>query len=221
MIQKSLTRLYLIRHGEVVGHHEYRYNGHTNVDITEEGMRQMERLSEFFSSLDPTRNKNVSAIYSSDLIRSFKGAKVIGKALKIEPKKIEALRELHLGRWEGLTRAEAGERYPEEADFSFKHLALNMKVKGGESIEELRRRVVPAIDDIIERHEGSAVCVVAHGGVNRVLLCDAMGLGHSSIFNIEQDYGCLNVIDYLEDGMRVVKLLNGGPNQHLKPTVLY
>ena len=48
-----------------------------------------------------------------------------------------------------------------------------------------------------------------------------MGLPIKNFFAIEQDYGCLNVIDCFEDGVRVVKLLNGGPNQDLNPTRRY
>ncbi len=184
-----MTRLFIIRHGQVVNHHEYRYNGHFDVDITELGIVQMTNLSRVLSK------ESVSAVYSSDLTRSVKGALIIGKELGIEPVQVQVLRELNLGRWEGLTREEAVERFPEEASFSFKDLATS-KVKGGESLGELRERVLPAVDSIIERHHGEAVCIVAHGGVNRVVLCDAMGLDIENFFKIKQDYGCLNIIDY-------------------------
>jgi len=208
------TRLYLIRHGQVVNHHEYRYNGHTDVEITDIGVLQMERVAEFLS-VEP-----VTALYSSDLKRAGRGAEIIGRVLGIGPVKVPALRELHLGRWEGLTREEAAERYPEEASFSFRDLARG-KVKGGESLVDLGGRVIPALKDIIERHTGETVCVVAHGGVNRVILSDAMGLPIENFFRIEQDYGCLNLIEYFRDGVKVVKLLNGGPNLDLSATKLY
>jgi alpha-ribazole phosphatase/probable phosphoglycerate mutase len=54
-----------------------------------------------------------------------------------------------------------------------------------------------------------------------VILCDAMGLPIEKFFTIEQDYGCLNVIDRFPDGVKVVKMLNGGPNQALGRTVIY
>ncbi len=208
------TRLYLIRHGQVANHHEFRYNGHSDVDITSVGERQMERLAEFLTG------EPIKAVFSSDLKRAFKGALVIGKKLGLEPRKITAFRELHLGRWEGLTRQEATERFPEEAHFSFKDLATT-KVKGGETLLELRKRVLPALRDLIERHRGEAFCLVLHGGVNRVILCDAMGLPMENFFAIEQDYGCLNVIDHFPDGIKVVKMLNGGPNQSLEKSVIY
>jgi alpha-ribazole phosphatase/probable phosphoglycerate mutase len=210
----DMTRLFLIRHGQVVNHHEYRYNGHFDVDITELGIVQMTNLSKALSE------ESVSAIYSSDLTRAVKGALIIGKELGIEPVRVQALRELHLGRWEGLTREEAVEKFPEEASFSFQDLATS-KVKGGESLLDLRERVLPAVDGIIERHPGETVCIVAHGGVNRVVLCDAMGLDVKNFFKIEQDYGCLNIIDYHGDGIKVIKLLNGGPNRNTNTTQLY
>lgn len=208
------TRLYLIRHGQVVNHHEYRYNGHFDVDITPTGVVQMDRLA-YFLSTHP-----IEAIYSSDLQRAVKGARIIGKDLGIEPVEVHALRELHLGRWEGLTREEASERFPEEAGFMFKDLATG-KVKGGESLLDLGERVLPALKEIIERHRGKKLCIVAHGGVNRVILAEAMGLPIENFFRIEQDYGCLNVIDYFDDGVKVVKLLNGGPNQEMQETKIY
>lgn len=210
----DMTRVLLVRHGQVVNHHEFRYNGHFDVDITGLGVEQMERLAGFL------KNEPVNAVYSSDLTRAVKGAEIIGRALGLEPVKVHDFRELHLGRWEGLTREEAAERYPEEASFRFRDLAVS-RVKGGESLPDLRERVLPALDDIIERQRGRYVCIVAHGGVNRVILSDAMGLPLENFFRIEQDYGCLNIIDYFDDGIKVVKLLNGGPNQDNKHTKLY
>jgi alpha-ribazole phosphatase/probable phosphoglycerate mutase len=208
------TRVYLIRHGQVVNHHEYRYNGHSDVDITPTGVLQMDRLADFLST------HPIEAMYSSDLQRAVKGARIISKDLGIEPVKVHALRELNLGRWEGLTREEASERFPEEAGFRFKDLATG-KVKGGESLLDLRERVLPALKEIIERHRGKKLCIVAHGGVNRVILAEAMGLPIENFFRIEQDYGCLNIINYFDDGVQVVKLLNGGPNQDMQETKIY
>ena len=210
----SATRFYLIRHGQVVNHHEFRYNGHSDVDITDAGVDQMNKLADFLAA------EPIAAIYSSDLQRARKGAEIIGRSLGLKPERVPAFRELHLGRWEGLTRAEAAVKYPDEADFRFQDLAKG-KIKEGESLVELGQRVLPALDGLAARHRGQAVCLVAHGGVNRVILSDAMGLPIENFFRIEQDYGCLNLIDCFEDGVKVVKLLNGGPNQEMKPTYIY
>jgi len=52
------------------------------------------------------------------------------------------------------------------------------------------------------------IVIVAHGGVNRVILCHLLGIPLENIFRIEQDYGCLNIIEFY-DGYPVVKLING------------
>ncbi|MDH4226536.1 MAG: histidine phosphatase family protein [Deltaproteobacteria bacterium] len=208
------TRVYLARHGQVVGHADFRYNGHTDVDITSVGISQMQRLAEFFA------DKGIAALYSSDLQRAYKGAEIIGERLGIKASRIHVFRELHLGRWEGMTRDEAAQKFPDEAHFSFKDLANN-KLKGGESLVELKARVLPALHELIAKYRGKSIGIVAHGGVNRVVLCDAMGLPVERFFNIEQDYGGLNLIDYFGDGHAVVKMLNGGPNQEMEKTKIY
>ena len=208
------TRLYLIRHGQVVNHHEFRYNGHFDVDITDIGVLQMENITSFLAT------KPITVVYSSDLQRATKGAEIIGGALGLKPVKVHAFRELHLGRWEGLTREEGAAQFPEEADFRFRDLA-HTRVQGGENLHDLKNRVVPALKDTLTKHTGEHVTLIAHGGVNRVILCDAMGLPMENFFRIEQDYGCINVIDYFDDGVKVVKLLNGGPNQELNIAKIY
>jgi len=67
---------------------------------------------------------------------------------------------------------------------------------------------MPVIREIVERHKGQEVLVVGHGGVNRVVLLNAIGAPLAGMFNIEQNYGCYNIIDYYADGRATVKLLN-------------
>lgn len=195
------TRLYLVRHGEVVNHGEFRYNGHIDIDITEGGLRQMKAVAERL------RYEPVKGVYSSGLIRTVKGAEEISRHHNIKPVSDERLKELSAGRWEGLTFAEVKERYPDEAHVRFEDL-VNYRIKEGESLRDLEGRVIPALKDIIERHKGEAAAIVAHGGVNRIILCHALNLGLENFFRLEQDYGCLNIIDFY-DNTAVVKLING------------
>ena len=68
---------------------------------------------------------------------------------------------------------------------------------------------MPALQEIVAAHRGENILVVGHGGMNRILLLDAIGAPLSSLFNIEQKYGCLNIIDFYEDGKTDSSLLNG------------
>ena len=76
----------------------------------------------------------------------------------------------------------------------------NFRIPEGESLQEVRDRAMPRLKTL-----------VAHAGVNRVILCDALSLPLENIFRLDQNYGCLNIIDYFPD-FTMVRLLNGGVN---------
>ena len=93
---------------------------------------------------------------------------------------------------------------------------MNFQVPGGESLQDAADRIRPTIREIIENHPDSDVALVAHGGANRIILLDAIGAPLERAFSIEQDYGCVNIIDYFANGNSVVKLLNGTAHQETK-----
>jgi len=196
------TRIYLIRHGEVEGAGARRYNGHADVPLSELGIAQYHLMKERLA------DKDISACYSSDLIRCAVGAEIICSRLGLTPVREPRLRELDIGIWEGKTWAELMDKYPQEWQARIADI-VNYRVPRGESLNDLHDRLIPAINDIVERHRGEDVLVVAHGGANRVILLDVIGAPLSSLFTIEQEYCCLNIIDYFADGKAVIKLLNG------------
>jgi alpha-ribazole phosphatase len=199
---KSKTRIYLIRHGEIVGSDVLRYNGQIDVPLTPKGFEQYHLLAERLKDV------SASACYTSDLTRCVQGAEILCAGKKISFHTRRELRELSFGEWEGLAWTELAERFPEEWKNRMKGF-VEFRAPGGENLLDLRDRVVPLLRDIVARHPGEEVFVVGHGGVNRIILLDAVGAPPSSMFRIEQEYGCLNIIDYYEDGNPVVKLLNG------------
>jgi alpha-ribazole phosphatase len=200
----------LIRHGEVVGAGTPRYNGQADVGLTERGIAQYHQLKERLSGA------RISACYTSDLTRCVQGAVILGRHFGLEPVRHQELRELNIGIWEGLTWAELMERYPEEWQARLADV-VNYRVPQGENLLDMEQRVMPVIREIVARHSGEEVLVVAHGGVNRVVLLNAMAAPLSSLFNIEQKYGCLNIIDYYADGKSVVMLMDETlPDEALK-----
>ncbi len=196
------TRLYLVRHGEIAGSSQFRYNGQTEVPLTSRGIEQYRALSERLKA------EPVGDCYTSDLSRCLQGAEMLCAGRGIRPIPRPELRELSFGDWEGLTWSELEERYPKQWQARMNDF-VGYRVPGGENLNDLRERVLPVIGEVVERHRGGQALVVAHGGVNRVVLLDALGAPPSSMFRIEQDFGCLNIIDYYPDGNPVVKLLNG------------
>ena len=196
------TRVYLMRHGEVANGFEKRYNGHIDVDITENGVRQMHRLAGMLAG------KVLSAVYSSDLIRSVKGARIIAEKAGISPTSLEVLRERSVGAWEGLTAEEIKERFPEEYHLWRADL-LNYRPPGGECLLDVKNRILPPYKKIVGSHPDVSIALMLHGGVNRIILADALGMEIANLFRIDQAFGAMNIIDYFEDGIAVVRLVNG------------
>jgi len=198
------TRLYLIRHGRVADGHTDRYHGHNDVDLSPEGLRQYERLAAHLQDVPLT------AVYSSDLTRTRLGAQMLAAGRDLTPLPCPEFRELCFGVWEGLTLTEIKERYPQELEARFRDLA-NFRIPGGESLTDVQARVLPKLRELLRRHPGQSLALVAHAGVNRVILCDALNLPLEHLFRLDQAYGCLNIIDYFPD-FTLVRLINGGVN---------
>jgi alpha-ribazole phosphatase len=196
------TRVYLMRHGEVENGGEKRYNGHIDVDITQRGVEQMYRLAGLLAE------KQLAAVYSSDLIRSVRGARIIAESRNLVFTPVRELRERSVGAWEGLTAGEIRARFPEEyaawrSDF------LNYRPPRGECLRDVQDRVLPTYRNVVNRHPGQEIALLLHGGVNRIILADALGLDLRNLFRIDQSFGALNIIDYFDDGIATVHLVNG------------
>ena len=197
----SDTRLYLVRHGQVAKPRPRSYNGQLDVPLSPAGLQQMARLAEWAASI------GLTAIYASDLQRALHGAQLIARRCGVGLVSTPALREKHFGRWEGLTYEEAEQRYPGEWQ-AWLADPPNARPPGGETYREVEARVMPLVQQLLRQHVGQAVLILAHGGVNRVILCHALGLPLRQVFRIEQDDAALNRIDYASNGRRTVTLLN-------------
>lgn len=196
------TTVYLIRHGEVTNGGEKRYNGHIDIDITPNGVEQMHRLAERLADTP------ISAVYSSDLIRSVKGAEIISSRLGISFTPMRELRERSVGLWEGLTAEEIKSLYPGEYE-AWRADLLSYRPPRGECLFDVHARIIPALHRILSSHPKEMIAMLLHGGVNRIILSDALGLPIRNMFRIDQSFGCLNIIEYFEDGGAVVRLMNG------------
>lgn len=195
-----MTRLFLVRHGEVEG--DGVLHGHVDVPLTGRGVAQAEAVAARLAA------EPLVAVYSSDLQRARVGADLVTRGRGVPRVADAAFRELDMGEWDGRPFSDVLEK----DRLRFKAWWADIEgyaLPGGESLAQLRGRVMPALHRLIERHCGEVICLVAHGGVNRVILFDALGLPLSQYHRLAQDYGCLNLLEYYSDGARVVKLVNG------------
>lgn len=195
------TRIYLLRHGEVATFERKTFNGQTDVGLTSRGISQLEEVAARLTAYP------IRAVYTSDLQRSVRGGEAIAKACGVSLFQIPELREKNFGVWEGLNAEEISRRDPDGWSAWLTNPA-DSRPGGEESYREVGERALAALEVILRKHEGEEVAVVAHGGVNKVLLADALGQSHTSLFRIEQKYAALNIIDYFKN-KAIVKLVNG------------
>ena len=168
-------------------------------DLTERGYRQIEVLAELFTVVP------LDAIYASPLGRAQATAETIARRNGARVITVDALREIQPGDFGGteIPAIFAAVR----AFFASPDTDWDTPYLGGETYRELRERVWPLIEEHGRRRDWRRVAVVAHGGVNNAVIGRVLGAEGPGLANIDQDFGCVNMIDYGGD-RPVLRLLN-------------
>jgi alpha-ribazole phosphatase/probable phosphoglycerate mutase len=190
------TTVYLIRHGETVDADSRRYKGHIDVPLSGNGIKQLERLSEYLTQITNYRSQitDIKAVYSSGLDRALKSAEIIAKPFGLNPIVIDDLKERSFGVWEGMTFDEIKDKWP-DAFNAWAENPLKFSPMEGENTLEVKERAMKAFNSIINKHKDEEIAIVSHGGITRVILCEMLGVSLDKIFRIEQNFAALNIIE--------------------------
>ncbi len=191
------TRIYLVRHGESTWNAQRRWQGVADPPLSEAGVEQAGRLARRL------RSAGLAAVYASPLQRALQTARIVAEACGLAPRVVEGLREVSFGEWEGLPAEEVERRYGPLLSRWWVRPDL-VRIPGAEDLEEARRRVMEAVGDVAAAHPQAAVAVVAHGGVNRLVLLTLLGAPLASYWRLQQSNGCVNVVDVARGGGRVL-----------------
>lgn len=171
-----VTQLFWIRHGETEWNRFTRFQGLRDVPLSETGVEQAHRAAEYL------KNQPFSAIYSSDLKRARQTAEIIAAKHSLPVESFPELRERCCGDWEGKTRQEIGEQYPD-----WETVSLHGGKYGVEKTSEVVRRFLAKCEELARKHQGETIAIVAHGMcMNAVIskITDGeLGLGKSRIKN--------------------------------------
>lgn len=195
----TATRLLLVRHAEPDESVRGRCYGSLDVPLSAAGLRRAAALGELL------RDDYVAAVYTSPLQRALETARAVATAHGLEAIPCDNLRELDFGEVEGMRYDEIASAHPELYRFWMEDPA-SVRFPRGEGLSDLRNRVLPEVAGIRARHDGQTVAVVAHGGVVRTVLADALDLPDASFFRLDQPYGALSVVDWV-DAVPLVRLV--------------
>jgi probable phosphoglycerate mutase len=160
----NTTRILAIRHGETAWNVDTRIQGHLDIPLNAQGLRQAAHLAQALAEGDV-----VDAVYASDLSRAHATASAIAQALQQSVTAHPGLRERHFGEFQGRTFAEIEVELPEHAWHWRKRTPDWVPPGGGESLEMLRERILNTVDELAARHTGQQIVLVAHGGVLDIL----------------------------------------------------
>jgi broad specificity phosphatase PhoE len=151
-----MTTLLLARHGETDWNRELRIQGSSDIELNDLGRAQARALAQELEHVD------LDAIYASDLSRARGTAEVVAASHGLDLHLDSRLRERSFGSWEGLTREDVA-ALPDGSQHD------------GETDDQVRERVLEAVQAIADTHPGQQVLVVSHGGALNTLWHHALG----------------------------------------------
>lgn len=152
--------LYLIRHGESVGNQKKIIQGQIDYPLSPLGIEQAKKLAAYFQTID------VDAIYSSGLSRAYVTAETLAKAKHLPVNECDHIREIKLGPFQGKTRREIEDLYPEVKSRSL----LTSGVEGTESVADITKRCSYVLAGLKEKHANDTIALVSHGGFIGIFL---------------------------------------------------
>ena len=185
-----VTRVFLVRHGATVLSAEDRFAGATDVELSEEGREQTRRLAERLS------DEKITAVYASPMGRTVETARILAAPHDIEVQTRDGFREISHGHWEGMTRHDVEDKFPEEMA-EWEKDPYTFAPKGGESGLAVTARALPALIDLIRDYPGENILVVSHKATIRLLLSSLLGFDPRRYRdNLDQKPAALNIVDF-------------------------
>ena len=180
-------RLLLARHGQSLWNELRKFQGTTDVALSDLGRAQAKALGQALGRY------RVGAAYVSPMRRAVETAEIALAEAVVPLTPLDELRELSLGEWEGCTvdevRARDGDPYR-----AWLKAPLDCPPPGAEPLPDVAARVRRAIDGIAARHPDEDVLLVAHGGVISVYACDVLGCSFNSLWRLRVDNAGLTVV---------------------------
>jgi probable phosphoglycerate mutase len=160
--------LYIVRHGATDWNQSGRIQGHIDIPLNDAGRAQARLASRRLALLGAT------ALYSSDLLRAYETAQIIGQGIGLGVVQKPGLREINFGVWQGLSSAQIRERDP-EVYAARRANQYDVAPAGAETWRQFYDRAVQAIQEILATTAAQRLIVVTHSGVCTVVGLRALG----------------------------------------------
>lgn len=194
-----MTRLIIVRHGQTLWNLAKKYQGHSDIALTDKGLQQAQAVAERLAA------EKIDAVYASDLSRAFKTAECIADKHNLQVTSVPALREIKFGEWEGLTYEEISEKWPGMLGKLWT-TPDELEIPGGETFYQLKERAYSAIKKNVKDHPEQTVVIVAHGGTIGTIMCAILDIHLNHVWSIRQDNTAVNIVEYHDDRPTIILL---------------
>jgi len=201
-----MTSIYLVRHGQTAWNKEEIFRGRTDIPLDETGLKQAELAGEYF------RGMEIHAIYSSPLSRAWETAQKISQIHNLKVQPLQGILDMSFGKWEGQSHRDI-QKNDKEIYRQWREEPHQVRLPGGESLDEVRARSMAALEGVIRENPGKTLILVSHRVICKVLICAILGLDNSHFWQITQDTTAINLIQHRE-GKYILSLMN--ETYHLK-----
>lgn len=209
----NITRVVLVRHGRTEWNRVERFRGRADVPLDATGLAQADAAGRRVAA-----EWSPVAIYCSPLSRAIETGEAIARhgAAAVQP--YPDLIDIDYGRWQGLTPAEARRQWPEMVDV-WHHAPHTARIPGGETLADVRRRGMAAVQTLAGRHSGHTIALVGHTVINRAILLGVLGLGDDRFWRIRQEPCAINVFEIEANEFTLVSLNDTGHLRNESRTV--
>ncbi len=204
------TQVIFVRHGETVWNTEGRMMGQLNSPLTPKGEQQVLALGSRLKS------HAISALYSSDLGRAMQTAQAIADASQVEITQEQGLREIHMGDWQGYTRAEIAEQFPEQWATYQGEGQYTYQTPNGESHAQKSKRTVATLNRLTDQHVGETIVMVSHAGILRAVFEYVLNLPPHNRDRFQRNNAAFNLFSKVGDDWSLVVY---GDQTHLSEAI--
>ncbi|MBT0770950.1 histidine phosphatase family protein [Kineosporia sp. J2-2] len=202
----SPLTLHLVRHASTAATGRVPSGGDDpGPPLNDEGRQQVSALSAVLGR----RIGPVDLVLSSPMLRARQTASGLAGALGREPRTAPDWAELRLGEWNGLAYGEIARRWP--AGYRLWQESPSARPPGGESVDDLRRRVDAGTRRLVAEQAGRCVVVVTHTGAVRAAVASALDAGPAAFWRLRVDPASLTTLRCWADGGVEVAAVNQQP----------
>lgn len=196
-----MITLYLVRHGQTIWNSTGKYQGRTDVALSDKGISQAKKTVNRFLSV------HLDGVIASPLKRAADTARGIAETHGLPLETDSRLMELSFGDWEGKTYEEIEKIWPGMIEEMY-HDAGSLRLPHGESFEDCQKRCMEAVKGILQRGDNKSYAIVCHGAALRTIICGLIQIPLARSWNLALSNASISQVNIYPGDMNMLYTLN-------------